>query len=93
MVFMLDMIDIANTKVESEYGKSLLDSGMEALEFLGYANLIFCRREVMRHEIDRDFGHLCFTTIKFTDQLLPDNLSTDLKDIAAANRAAKSVRG
>ena len=46
----------------------------------------------MRSEIDRDFGHLCSTNAKLTDQLFGDHLFAELKDIFAVNQMSIKIK-
>ena len=57
------------------------------------ANLNWRRREVMRPEIDREYGFLCSQNTKVTEWLFGDNVSGDLKEIQAVNRVQSRLRG
>ena len=52
----------------------------------------FIRREVMKSDIPREYGHLYYTNVKFTDQLFGDNLFTNVKEISAVNHLANQLK-
>jgi hypothetical protein len=89
-----DVGDLEKEEV-SDLGQSIIDKGMEAMGLLGHANVHvnWRRREIMRPEIDRDYGNLCSPNIAFSEWLFGDNVSNELKDIQAVNRVKTRIRG
>ena len=53
---------------------------------LGAANYEFCahRKEVMRPHVDREYAHLCASSLNYTDQLFGDDVTAVIKDISAS---------
>ena len=95
LAFLLDEMNGLQDNEPTELGKKFLDKGMEVVGLLGHANanLNWRRREIMRPEIDRDYGSLCSQNTKVTEWLFGDDVSGDLKDIQTVNKAQSRLRG
>ena len=95
LAFLLDEMNTLQSQTPTELGEKFLEKGMEAVGLLGHANanLNFRRREVMKPEIDREYGIMCSPNTKFTEWLFGDNVSGDLKEIQAVNRVQSRLRG
>jgi hypothetical protein len=95
LAFLLDEMNTLQSQTPTELGEKFLEKGMEAVCLLGHANanLNFRRREVMKPEIDREYGIMCSPNTKFTEWLFGDNVSGDLKEIQAVNRVQSRLRG
>ena len=87
---MLEHVNIMN---EGEDRTKLLQMGLDSLALLGHTNrlLINRRRDVLRPEIQHDYGHLCSTSVPFTDKLFGDNVSQNVKDIQDIKRVEKVI--
>jgi hypothetical protein len=95
LALLLDEVHTLQTDSPTELGEKFIEKGMEAVGLLGHANasLNFRRREIMKPEIDRDYGFLCSPNTKFTEWLFGDDVSGDLKEIQAVNKVQTRLRG
>lgn len=87
------MLEHINGMNEGEDRTKLLQMGLDSLALLGHTNrqLINRRRETLRPEIQHDYGHLCSSSVPFTDKLFGDNVSQNVKDIQDIKRVERVI--
>ena len=81
-------------KLSANSDTSLVESGLDVLALLGQANkqLVQRRREALKPVIQSDFGHLCSTSVPYTNMLFGDDVSKNVKDIQDMERLKKMVK-
>ena len=69
-------------------------SALDALALLGNANkqLVNCRRNSLKPAIQAEFGHLCSSTVPYTNWLFGDDVSKNVKDIKDMEKLKKMMR-
>ena len=87
------MVEKVNKMKDGEDRKNLLETGLDALALFGHTNrqLINRRREILRPEIQHDYGHLCSSSVPFTDKLFGDNVSQNVKEIQDIKRVERVI--
>ncbi|XP_020915729.1 uncharacterized protein LOC110253197 [Exaiptasia diaphana] len=65
----------------------------DALVCLGGANweLAQRRRELLKSQISKDYGHLCAQKVPFTDMLFGENVTKQIKDITDDNKVTHKI--
>ena len=78
---------------DGEDRTNLLQTCLDALALFGHTNrqLLNRRREILRPEIQHDYGHLCSSSIPFTDKLFGDNVSQNVKEIQDIKRVERVI--
>jgi hypothetical protein len=91
-ILIAQMIDmICKSK---NHTSDVIEKGMDALALFGQANkqLVMRRRDALKPDIQTDYGHLCSSTVPFSNFLFGDDMSKNVKDIRDMERVKKMVR-
>jgi len=66
---------------------------MDGVLFLANANqkINYCRRELMRPQLDANYRHLCSPSTPVTAELFGDDLPKAVKDISDTNRLSSKL--
>ncbi len=75
--------------------KSLLRTATDSVGLMANANyqLNMRRREMIKHDINPNFRHLCDTAVQFTEQLFGDDLPKQVKDMSEVNKVGLKLAG
>ena len=87
------MVEKVNKMKDGEDRKNILETDLDALALFGHTNrqLINRRREILRPEIQHDYGHLYSSSVPFTDKLFGDNVSQNVKEIQDIKRVERVI--
>ena len=74
-------------------GEQIWKLSEDSLVCLGAANweLVQRRREALKPQISRHYSHLCAQKTPYTDMLLGDNITKQIKDITDDNKVTDKV--
>ena len=88
-----DLLLKHSNEIPQELGEQIWKLSEDSLVCLGAANweLVQRRREALKPQISRHYSHLCAQKTLYTDMLLGDNITKQIKDITDDNKVTDKV--